>query len=55
MNREFSNGFIQDLAFLLEECKKGNTDSIELQFDVNGNKLIADITFKAGENKHVIW
>lgn len=44
-NKEFSNGFMQDLADLLELCMKNNTDSMELDFDYSGKHLKVDISF----------
>lgn len=44
-NKEFSNGFMQDLADLLEFCMKNKTDSMELDFDYGGKHLKVDITF----------
>ena len=35
MNR-FSEGFMHDIADLLEMCIKGKTDTIEIEFDING-------------------
>lgn len=38
MDKKFSEGFMHDIADLLEICSGGNTDTIELSFDVNGKK-----------------
>ena len=46
---EFSNGFIQDMASLLEMCMENETDNLEVEFDFNGTKLNVDITFSIGE------
>jgi hypothetical protein len=43
--KDFSDGFVKDLADLLEFCMKNKTDSTELTFDYGGNRLKVDITF----------
>lgn len=45
MNKKFSEGFMHDMADLLEVCMKGKTDTVELDFDINGNQLNVEITF----------
>lgn len=45
MDKEFSEGFMQDLADLLELCMKNKTDSMELDFDYSGKHLKVDISF----------
>lgn len=45
MDKEFSDGFMQDIAYLLELCMKNNTDNIELNFNIGGKELNMDITF----------
>ena len=45
MNKEFSEGFMQDIADLLELCMKNKTNNIELNFNINGRELNMDITF----------
>lgn len=45
MNKKFSEGFMHDIADLLEVCIKGKTDTVELDFDINGNQLNVEITF----------
>lgn len=45
MDKEFSDGFMQDLAYLLELCMKNKTDSMELDFDYSGLHLKVDISF----------
>lgn len=45
MDKEFSEGFMNDVADLLELCMKNNTDNIELNFNINGRELNMDITF----------
>lgn len=43
--KEFSEGFMHDIADLLDMCVAGGTDSIELKFNVNNKTLRIDITF----------
>lgn len=45
MDKEFSEGFMNDIADLLYLCKKNNTDNIELNFNINGRQLNINITF----------
>lgn len=45
MNKEFSEGFMHDIADLLTYCMENKTDSLELNFDINGKELKVDITF----------
>lgn len=45
MDKEFSEGFLYDVADLLEACMENETDNIDLIFDCNGTKLKMDITF----------
>ncbi len=49
MNKELSQGFMNDMADLLEVCVKGNTDTIELDFNINGTQLNVEITFSIKE------
>ena len=49
MNKEFAEGFMKNLGDLLEYCVENNTDSLELDFDINGKPLKVDITFSIGE------
>lgn len=46
MDKKFSEGFMQDIADLLELCSENKTDGMELYFDINGNALKVDITFE---------
>lgn len=50
MNKEFSEGFLHDLADLLDMCSKEDTDTIGLSFDINGRQLNVEMTFSV-ENK----
>lgn len=54
MNKKFSEGFMHDMADLLEVCMKEKTDTVGLDFDINGNQLNVEITFsikKGGADK----
>lgn len=46
MDKEFSDGFMQDIAELLQVCLENKTDNIELYFNINGKTLKMDITFE---------
>jgi hypothetical protein len=51
-DKTFSEGFMHDIADLLELCMKNQTDNIGLTFEINGKVLDLDITFsvrKEGE------
>ena len=50
MDKEFSEGFLHDLADLLDMCSKGDTDTISLSFNINGRQLNVEMTFSV-ENK----
>ena len=50
MDKEFSEGFLHDLADLLEFCSNNNTDTIELYFDLDGKELNVEMTFSAKGN-----
>ena len=50
MDKEFSEGFLHDLADLLDMCSKGDTNTISLSFDINGRQLNVEMTFSL-ENK----
>ena len=45
MEKEFSEGFMNDIADLLKLCIENNTDNIGLNFNINGRKLNMDIIF----------
>ena len=51
MDKKFSEGFMHDIGYLLGMCMEGKTDTVELDFDINGNQLHVEIIFsvKAGE------
>lgn len=49
MEREFSEGFMHDIADLLQACLENNTDNVELSFNTNGIKWSIDITFSISQ------
>lgn len=46
MDKEFSEGFMRDLADLLDICEKDKTDNVELTFDTERAILTVDFSFK---------
>lgn len=46
MDKEFSNGFMQDIADLLEFCLETKQDNVELFFNVNDSTLKINIAFE---------
>ncbi|SHK34354.1 hypothetical protein [Hespellia stercorisuis] len=46
MEKEFSEGFMHNIADLLDICAKNNTDNVDLEIDVNGRTLKVNITFQ---------
>lgn len=50
MEHEFSHGFMQDIAFLLESCWENKASSTSLEFNIGGRELIIDIAFKIKDN-----
>lgn len=51
MDKIFSEGFLHDMADLLDLCAKNETDNMSLMFDFNGTTLNVDITFSIAD-KH---
>lgn len=47
MDKKFSKGFMQDLAYLMDCCAENDTDNLELNFDFNGIELQVYIEFSA--------
>lgn len=55
VEKQYSEGFLHDLADLLELCKNNNTNSATVDFTIGGKKLKMDITFSVeGEDKVVV-
>ena len=44
-DKEFSEGFLHDIADLLEMCSNENTDNIAISIPINNNVLNIDLTF----------
>ena len=51
MTKEFSDGFMHDIADLLEMCRDRNTDNIELFFDINDKTLNLKMIFSVESSK----
>ena len=49
MDKDFSEGFMLDIADLLEYCVENKTDNVELNFNINGTELVVDIAFSIGK------
>lgn len=45
MDKDFSEGFMHDVADLLKCCKKNNTDNVNLVFTIGDKELNMNITF----------
>lgn len=50
MNKDFSEGFMHDIADLLELCKENNTDNVDLSFSFGDKVLNVNITFSVAHN-----
>lgn len=44
-DKDFSEGFMHDLADLIDRSMEIGTDNIEVVFDVNGKTLSVEMTF----------
>lgn len=51
MEKEFSEGFLHDLADLLDYCKDNKTDNIDLHFVFGSKKLKMNIIFSIDEEE----
>ena len=49
MIKKFSEGFIQDIADLMELCVENETDNVDLEFEFNGEKLQVSFLFAVKE------
>ena len=45
MEKEFSEGFMHDLADVLQFCMDNKTDNVDLTFEIAGCELGVNITF----------
>ena len=43
--KDVSEGFLHDIADLIDMCSKEGTDNIELTFEAAGKKLCIEMTF----------
>lgn len=50
MDKDFSEGFLHDIADLLEECGKHKTDNVDITFPFGDKKLNINITFSVKQN-----
>lgn len=53
MDKEFSEGFMHDIADLLELCMKNKTDNVDLNFDIDDKTLGVNITFSVTQPEKV--
>lgn len=49
MNKNFSEGFIHDMADLMQLCVDNNTDNLAIELDINGKTLKIEMSFKVEE------
>lgn len=49
MDKDFSEGFLHDIADLLKECVKHNTDNIDITFSFGDKKMNMNITFSVNQ------
>ena len=47
--KEFSEGFLHDIADLIDLCMKNDTDNLEIKMPVNGQTLNIEICFSIAE------
>lgn len=50
VNKEFSNGFIQDLADVINSCIENQTDSATIKFEFDGRILNVEMKFSVDED-----
>ena len=51
--KNFSEGFLHDIADLIDMCIKNDTDNLEVIIPINGKKLKMEICFSIDENSEV--
>lgn len=44
-DRNFSEGFMKDIADMLRYCVENNTDNVDLEFNINGKMLNVNLSF----------
>lgn len=49
MNKDFSQGFCNDIGDLLQACHDNKTDTVEIEMEVAGKLLTIELTFKISE------
>lgn len=49
MDKDFSEGFMHDMADLMLICIDHNTDNLAIELDINGKTLEIEISFKVEE------
>lgn len=50
VNKEFSNGFIQDLADVIDSCIENQTDGATIKFEFDGRILNVEMKFSVEED-----
>ena len=45
MEKNFSEGFLIDMADLMQMCVDNDTDTIQIEMEAGGGKVTIDITF----------
>ena len=50
MDKDFSEGFMHDIADLLDRCKENKTDNVDLIFTFGDKELNVNITFSINQN-----
>lgn len=50
MDKDFSEGFMHDIADLLEYCAENNTDNVDLIFCFGDKELSVNIAFSTKQN-----
>lgn len=50
MDKDFSEGFMHDVADLLEYCAENNTDNVDLIFTFGDKELNVNVTFSIKQN-----
>lgn len=50
INKEFSDGFIKDLADIIDSCIENQTDSATIKFEFGGRILNVEMKFSVEED-----
>lgn len=50
MELNLSNGFITDLATMLQYCAENNGNSVDLEFDAKDKRVEVTLIFKVTDN-----